>query len=170
MTRTHTKATVAIILTIMGVVCSASWGRQSSATTGDAALRQVVADFTEAFNHHDAHAVAILFTGDADFTNFQGTTTHGQKQLEQTLMSLFVDRLKNAHTSAVVSSIRLLTPEVASVNMNCELTGTKSPRGDPLPSRRGIYNWILVKQNGRWLISVFHESELPSPPALVPVH
>ena len=45
------------------------------------------------------------------------------------------------------------------------ITGTKTADGSEGPPRKGLMIATLVKQNGRWLISVFHEAEFPAPPA-----
>jgi len=33
-----------------------------------------------------------------------------------------------------------------------------------VPPSKGFYDWIVMKQKGRWLISVWHESGIPTPP------
>ena len=43
------------------------------------AIKEVVAGYSEAFNHDDGRATASLFAEDADFTNMRGASRRGQK-------------------------------------------------------------------------------------------
>lgn len=148
------------------------FARAQSAGSADdsAAIKDLVMAFTDDFNHHNAQAVATHFTGDADFTNVQGMTTHSRKGIEQHFIPLFQGRLANAHRTVSVRGIHFLSPVIASVTIDYELKGAKDTSGADQGLRKGIYDWVVVKQNGRWLIVVFHESDLPSPAAFVPVH
>jgi uncharacterized protein (TIGR02246 family) len=125
------------------------------------AIKQVVAGYTEAFNHHDAHATAMLFDKDADFTNLRGTTRHGQSEIEQFFGTLYSGILKNAHRTETVKNIRFLSPEIAMVDDLWEITGAKTPDGADNPDRKGLFAWVLTKAGGQWQISVFHEVEFP---------
>jgi len=58
-----------------------SWAQDSSKTT-DADFRSDqanLADFYESFSHHDAHATAMTFAEDADFTNMRGVHRHAAR-------------------------------------------------------------------------------------------
>ena len=37
----------------------------------------------------------------------------------------------------------------------------KGPGGEAMPARKAYYDWVVAKQNGKWLIASFHESFLP---------
>lgn len=136
-----------------------------------AAVKQVVANFEKAFDSHDAAAVGKLFTEDADFTNVQGSTTHSRKELEEHLGPLFSTRLKTVMTKTSVRRVRVLAPNVALVDSDFAFTGFKGPDGADLPARKGLYDWIVSKQSGRWMIEIFHESYIPeAAPAPAPGH
>jgi uncharacterized protein (TIGR02246 family) len=127
-----------------------------------AAIKQAFIDFYENFTRHDAHAVAMDFAADADFTNMRGTHRHGRKEIEEWFASLFNGNLKDSHRKDIVRSIRFLTPEVATVDADTVITGTKAPDGSEVPPRSGLMIVTMTKQNGRWMISVFHEAEFPA--------
>ena len=79
---------------------------------------------------------------------------------------LFAGNLKAVHRTDIVKSIRFLTPNLASVDADTLLTGTLAADGSEVPPRKGLMVTTMTKQNGRWLISVFHEVEFPpAPPA-----
>jgi hypothetical protein len=38
--------------------------------------------------------------------------------------------------------------------------GSRVANGSENPARKGIVNWVMVKQDGHWIFADFHESEL----------
>jgi hypothetical protein len=60
-----------------------------------------------------------------------------------------------------VKNVRFLTSEIAQVDADWEMTGTKAADGSENPTRKGYLDWVVAKVNGQWLIVVFHESEFP---------
>src|SRR5712692_2371077 len=137
----------------------------SKATEADsAAIKQAFTDFYESFSHHDAHATAMTFAEDADFTNMRGIHRHGRKDIEDWFASLFKGNLKASNRTDIVRSIRFFSPQMAAVDADTVITGTKAADGSDVPPRKGLMIATMTKQNGRWLISVFHEAEFPAPP------
>jgi uncharacterized protein (TIGR02246 family) len=161
--------TVAFALVSFGTGLFASPTETRAADDASVAIKSTIDGFNDSFNHHDAHAVAMWFTEDADFINTQQAESHGRSGIEEHFVPLFAGRLKNAHRTCTVKSVRLITPDVAAVTMDYVLTGTTGTNGEVVPVRKGLYDWIVTKQNGKWLINVLHESELAQPPAVVPV-
>jgi len=129
-----------------------------------AAIKTLFANFNDAFNNHDAHAAAMLFTDDANFINVQGATTRGRGEIEQHLAPLFSARLKTAHRDVSLRDIRFLRSDTATVDSDFEMSGLMGPDGAAVPPAKGLYDWIVMKQNGHWLIVVWHETNLPAPP------
>jgi uncharacterized protein (TIGR02246 family) len=135
------------------------------ADADSAAIKQTFTDFYESFSHHDAHATAMTFAEDADFTNMRGIHRHGRTEIEEWFANLFKGNLKSSNRTDIVRSIRFFTPQAATVDADTVITGTKAADGSEGPPRKGLMICTLIKQNGRWLISVFHEAEFPAPPA-----
>jgi uncharacterized protein (TIGR02246 family) len=138
-------------------------GQPTAAEADSVAIKQVFADFYENFSRHDAHAASMDFAEDADFTNMSGIHTHGRKEIENRLGRLFQGGLKEATRTDIVRSIRFLSPDVAAVDADTTITGTKAPDGSVIPPRKGLMIATMTKQNGHWLISTFHEAEFPPP-------
>ena len=166
MIRTQIRLSLTFLL-VMAFVPRISWAQEqvSLTATDSAAIKQVITGFADSYNRHNAQDVAKWFTQDADFTTVRGATTNGRTQIEEHFVPLFAGRLKDVHRELSVRSMKLLTPAVVSVYIDSEVTGTKGVDGSALPAHKGLYDWILTKQGGRWLINVFHESDLPSPPS-----
>lgn len=135
--------------------------KQSASDADSSAVKQVVAAYDDAFNQHDARAVGALFSEESDFTNMRGSGKHGRKDIEQNYGNLFAGVLKNSHRTDTVKNVRFLTPEIAQVDADWEMTGTGAANGSENPPRKGYLDWVVGKVNGQWRIIVFHESEFP---------
>jgi uncharacterized protein (TIGR02246 family) len=136
--------------------------RPAASEADSVAIKQVCGDFSENFSRHDAHGVALTFAEDADFTNMRGSHSHGRADIEKWFSSLFRGNLKDALRTDTVRSIRFFTPELAAVDADTVISGTKSADGAEIPARRGLMVVLMTKQNGHWLIGTFHESEYPA--------
>ena len=151
-----------ISLVLLTLSCAAPAQSQPNAAEADSvAIKQVCADFSENFSRHDAHGVAMTFAEDADFTNMRGNHSHGREDIENWFASLFRGNLKDSLRTDTVKSIRFFTPELAAVDAETVITGTKTADGSEIPPRKGLMIVMATKQNGRWFIGTFHEAEYP---------
>jgi uncharacterized protein (TIGR02246 family) len=156
------RATGLIFVMLSFSLASSSAQMQTKASEADStAVKQVVANYDNAFNQHDAHGVGALFAEEGDFTNMRGASRHGRKDIEQNYGNLFAGGLKSSHRTDTVKNVRFLTPEIAQVDADWEMAGTKAADGSDNPTRKGYLDWVVAKVNGQWLIVVFHESEFP---------
>jgi len=161
---------ILVLLAMLFLPGSAALRRQK-ATQQDqesdrAAIAQTVDRFLDAWNMHDAHSFAMTFTEDADFTNVAGVHAQGRANVESFHAPVFATVFKDSHQTAKIRSIRFLTPQLAAVDVDWEMTGAKSRDGSPRPDRKGLLSWVMAKQaDGSWLIEVMHNAELISPPA-----
>src|SRR3984893_17709614 len=158
---------VSAITLILFAPPSASQAQDSSkpADADSAAIKQTFTEFYESFSHHDAHATAMTFAEDGDFPNMRGIHRHGRTDIEEWFASLFKGNLKASNRTDTVRSIRFFTPQMATVDADTVITGTKAADGTDIASRKGLMIVTMTKQKGRWLLSVFHEAEFPAPPA-----
>ena len=148
------------------LLCSLPAARaQANASDADsAAIRQLVENYSDGFNRHDAHAVAALFAEDGDFTNMRGSSRHGRKEIEANYAALFAGVLKDAHRVDTVKSVRTLSADIGAVDGFWEMTGTRAADGTENPLRKGLFDFVLTRQNGRWLIAIFHEADIIASP------
>jgi len=94
----------------------------------------------------------------------RGVHRHGRTDIEAWFASLFKGNLKASNRTDTVRSIRFFTPQMATVDADTLITGTKTADGSEVPPRKGLMIVTMTKQNGHWLISGFHEAEFPAPP------
>ncbi|MBZ5528207.1 MAG: SgcJ/EcaC family oxidoreductase [Acidobacteriia bacterium] len=94
-----------------------------------------------------------------------GVLTHGRKAIADRFTALFAGILRSAQRTDTIRSIRFFTPQIAFLDADTVITGTKSADGSDVPPRKGLLIAVLTKQDGRWLICSFHEAEFPARPA-----
>jgi uncharacterized protein (TIGR02246 family) len=126
-------------------------------------IDKLVSQFEDAWNQHDAHAFAAVFTEDADFTNVIGMSAHGRKAIEDFHAARFSTTFKNSKLSATDVTIRFINRQVASVDVHWEMTGALDSSGAPVPLRKGLLNFIVTDHDDRWSIAVMHNQELAPP-------
>jgi uncharacterized protein (TIGR02246 family) len=135
-------------------------------TADRAAIDQTAMAFVNAWNAHDAHAFALTFVSDADFTNVLGVHAAGRPAIETVHAQVFAKIFKATHQTLQVRSVRLLTPAIAAVDIDWRMTGAVNPDGSARPELRGLLNWVMQRQSdGSWLIIVMHNTPLAGYPA-----
>jgi uncharacterized protein (TIGR02246 family) len=147
----------------VGLICAlsgaASWAQMPAGSESDsAAIKQCVAAWEDAWNRHDAHATATAYVEDGDFSSTTGVPSHGWKELEAHYNEIFSTFLKDAHRTDQVKSIRFLGPDVASVDIDWQMSGARTRDGKDAPNRKGLLTWIVTKHAGQWRITIYHES------------
>ena len=124
-----------------------AWAQMASKMDADsAAIKQCVAAWEDAWNRHDAHATAAAYVEDGEFSSTTGVPSHGSKELEAHYNEIFTTFLKDAHRTDTVRSIRFLTPEIASVDIDWQMTGARTRDGKDAPNRKGLLTWVVTKQ------------------------
>jgi uncharacterized protein (TIGR02246 family) len=159
MVRTHLKAILAVCV-LISISAVASWAKAKSNAADEAAIKQLVGNWSAGFNNKDAHACAMLFTENGEFTSVRGDSDHGRPDVEKHYQKVFSTFLKNAHRTDTVRSVQFLSPKIASVDTEFEMVGANAPNSTDTtarPPRKGLLTWIVTKQDGRWYISIFHE-------------
>jgi uncharacterized protein (TIGR02246 family) len=140
-----------------------AWAQNSpKGTDADtAAIKNTFADFDRSFSRHDAHAAAMAYSEDVEFTNMFGDYFHGRKAVEQKFVELFTGTLKDVNRTDTIRNIRFYAPGIALVDADTLMTGARRTDGSLRPPRKGLMIAVMTKQNGLWRISNFHEAEFP---------
>jgi uncharacterized protein (TIGR02246 family) len=94
-------------------------------------------------HQHDAHAFAENFAEDVDFTNVIGCSARGRKAIEEFHAPFFATRFKNTEIK-----IRMLTLDIAAVEVSWEMTGAVEVDGTPLPPRKALLNLVVTRHEG----------------------
>jgi len=136
------------------------WAQDKAGRADDeAAIRQVVANFSDGWNRHDARAMCAELAEDGDFITWRGEQFHGRKAFEDHHASLFASLYNHTRRTDNVKRIWFLTPEIASVDDYWTMTGARTRDGSEWPYREGYLNFLMMKRNGRWLVLLSHAAD-----------
>lgn len=125
------------------------------------AIEIVVDEFANGWNTHDASVFAQVFKEDADFTNVMGVSRSGKAAIEALHEPLFKTIWAASTLTITETKIRLIKPDVAAVDARWILDGLKDMQGADRPPRNGLLNFVMTNMNGRWMITVMHNMDLP---------
>jgi uncharacterized protein (TIGR02246 family) len=122
------------------------------------AIKVVINSTTDAFNNHDPRAWLRLATADAELITARGEVMHGAAEIEKGLTALFQGRNKNASVKTLGIRLRLIRPDVALAHVTNEISGVVDASGHTVPPSRELSSRILVKDQGVWRVTAFHNT------------
>jgi len=131
----------------------------SANSSEDAALKQVVAGFSNGWNTHDAHSMCASLADDIQWVNWRGEPLGTRQAVEDEHARLFADLYKNTRRTDTVKTIRYLSPELAVVDDYWTMTGAKKRDGSDWPYRAGYANMVMAKRGRRWIVIVSHTAD-----------
>ena len=125
----------------------------------DAAIKEVVAAFSNGWNTRDAHSMCASLADDVEWVNWRGEPLGTRQAVEEEHAKLFADLYKNTHRTDEVKTIKYISPELAVVDDYWTMTGAKKRDGSDWPYRAGLYNFIMAKRGGRWIVIASHAAD-----------
>jgi uncharacterized protein (TIGR02246 family) len=137
------------ITTAIGPAVSLCAAVMKRPTQEEDAIRRWVRDYTDAWNRHDAKALALLFAEDANLVGGSGGVISGRHHIEEVMAEEHATSLKGRNLAVTIEEIRFLKPDLAVVNGTYEATGTgSSTQADTL---KGLYTLIAGKERRKWI-------------------
>jgi uncharacterized protein (TIGR02246 family) len=155
-------AAVAILLAAAPLVMSlarAAAADDSASSREDAAIKQVIAGFSDGWNTHNAHSMCASLADDVQWVNWRGEPLGSRQAVEDEHAMLFADLYKNTHRTDTVKTVRYLSPELAVVDDYWTMTGARKRDGSDWPYRAGYTNMVMAKRAGRWIVIVSHTAD-----------
>ncbi len=134
-------------LLLIGTVAGPLWGQQSADQSADeSAIRKTAAAYAEAFNKHDAKALADLWSPDAVYLNrTTGEEAVGRAAITEQFTTIFKEQ-PELKLEVNVTSIQFISPNVAVEHGMAKLLG---PNSAPEEIE---YTAVDVKRDGRWML------------------
>ena len=129
------------------------------ATAEEQAIRAADGAFVQEYNNGDAKALAVLFTEDAEVIEADGARYRGRSLIQERLAQTFAAS-PGGKLDIAADSIEFLSPDVAKEEGRTVVTVA----GSTVETLR--HTALLVKREGRWLISSVREESDP----LLPPH
>ena len=157
------RRSLLVLLVALGVSAATAAAAQTSPSVvpnDDDAIRAVIAATTEAFSRHDAKAWVKFCTPDAQLVTVRGESMKGITEIEKGLARIFETRGRNVTLKTLDVAVRFVRPDVALAHVTNELSGLTSPEGQTLPPHQELSIRVLVKDQGVWRITAFHNTIL----------
>jgi uncharacterized protein (TIGR02246 family) len=151
------------VLFALGTAAATARAAQTSSSVApndEDAIRAVIAATTEAFSRHDAKAWVKFCTPDAQLVTVRGESMKGIAAIEKGLATIFQTRGRDVTLKTLDVAVRFIRPDVALAHVTNELSGLLSPEGQTLPPHQELSIRVLVKNQGTWLITAFHNTIL----------
>lgn len=142
------KQILTCLLTVaVATQATLSWAQQpSEPPAADAPIKKAVAAYVEAFNKHDAKALADQWSPDAVYINrITGEEVVGQKAIAEQFTAIFKDR-PDLKIEVSTKSIQFVSPNVAVEQGTAKLIAAKA---EP---EEFEYSAVYVKRDANWLL------------------
>jgi uncharacterized protein (TIGR02246 family) len=100
------------------------------------------------------------FTEDVDFVNVLGSHWKGRSQVKSVHASMHKTQFHSSKWQNRSVSTQTVKPDVALVHVEWAVVGDLDPDGTPRQPRTGVFSWLLVEHEGRWLIRSAHNTNV----------
>ena len=156
------RSLVAFIVAVVALAASDSAAQAPPPGTrsDEDAIKAVIAATTDAFSRQDAKAWVKFCTPDAQLVTVRGEFMNGVGEIERGLTTIFQSRGRNVTLQTLAVGVRFIRPDVALAHVTNVLSGLVSPDGQTLPAHQELSIRVLVKDQGSWRITAFHNTIL----------
>lgn len=137
--------------------------KKTEPTADELAVQDAIKAFADAFNAHDAKAVAACFTDLAELENQAGHVTRGNAPIHDLFAKLFTEHPK-VKLHLEIQSIRFLSSGLAVEEGFSTMTGGGA-EGENSAPHVDRYTITHVKQDGAWLVASARDWPPPPPTA-----
>lgn len=123
------------------------------------AIRQAAADFAEAFNRHDAQAVASHWAANGEYVNEDGQRFQGREAIQTEYETLF-----GQHPDV---KIRVASDSVRLINAHTAIEAGRAALVPQPPGETRVmshYTAVHVKQDGKWVMADVRDTRIELPP------
>ena len=134
---------------------------QAQRARDEAAIRQLGKRWEEAWNKHDADAMASLLGDDVDFITVRGPEgwLRGRTQFVEDHAWKHKTRFNESVWTTKDVHVRFLRPDLALARVLWETKGDKVPHRKHGEPREGIFGWVVEKRDGKWVVIASQNTE-----------
>jgi len=115
--------------------------------------------FTDCWNQKDLSTFGSYFTEDAEYTDVTGQSAIGIPAIIKQHEYPFGTVNKHAVFRIDNLLIRDLSENLLIVSAQWTTSGSQTPKGAPLPDRKGIVQLICELSNGQWLLKLVYNAD-----------
>jgi uncharacterized protein (TIGR02246 family) len=115
-----------------------------------AAIERRLGDFVAAWNRHEPAQMASVWQDDGDLISPWGRIAKGRDQVQAQFREEQAGPMKTCNHQMSITSVRLVSGDVAVVDSECTLTGMRDQSGKELPPYKPHVTLVLSKKDGQW--------------------
>jgi uncharacterized protein (TIGR02246 family) len=122
-------------------------------------IQQALRSYVDAFNQHDAKAVAALWMPNGVYVDRStGERIEGRDALEKDFAATFQEK-PTARLAGTLQNVRFIRPDVVSA----EGEAVETPKEGENQGNKTSFSAIFVRQDGHWLFDSIRESDVATP-------
>ncbi|HYD48567.1 MAG TPA: SgcJ/EcaC family oxidoreductase [Terriglobales bacterium] len=145
---------IVALATLLMVPLTGGQGTPSTELAGtEAEIHRMHTAFNEAWNRHDAAALAAMWTREGDYVEPDGRLVQGREAIEKHLGLEHKSVFANSRLHLVVERARLVANGTAVVDGSYELFGAVNPKGEAIGTRSGYFTTVLVRTESGWSVA-----------------
>jgi len=133
------------------------------ATSADTPFVAVAMAWKDAWNRHDMPALADVVAEDVDFVSVGVPWLKGREAFKRNVAQLHSTLFDTLEIRA--THVQLLAPGVVLVHVEWKTPSDRTPGTPGLPSRDGIFTWILTQSSEGWRLRVSTNTVITLPQA-----
>ena len=141
------------VLTTIAIVIFLSLTTNGQNTNDKEAVKKVVVAFQEDFNDGGFKNAAVYSTSDWVHINPGGGIKIGRDSVLTEVVAVHQTFLKGVTMTMQSIDIRFITPDVAIANVIHKVDTYITPDGTKHENERHIKTYVVVKKNGKWLLT-----------------
>ena len=124
----------------------------------EAAIRHVVGQMTTNYADHNFSDMATYTTPDVSWVNIVGMWWRGRPAVQGAHQQIFDSIFKAVSFAPGSLTVRAITPEVAVVNLYCQVGAFYPPDGvnrgtNKMGASQDLLTLVMVKKQGNWLLT-----------------
>ena len=124
------------------------------------AIAALVAAWATAWNSHDMQAAAALVADDVEFVTVRGRWLRGRGEFLRHHVDIHRGHLQRARWTTVGHTLRALCDHVVLVHHEWTIAGELGAEDAPLPTRAGVFTWVVARGGNTWRIAAAHNTNL----------
>jgi len=120
------------------------------------ALNNLAVKWEKYWNTHDMDSMGTLLTDDVDFVNVAGQWLKGKKETVATHKERHHIVFKESIWTTDSVTIKYVKSDLAIMHIGWGITGDVDPDGVARKPRHGIFTWVVIMKNNKWLVLAVH--------------
>ena len=120
------------------------------------ALNSLAVKWEKYWNTHDMDSMGTLLTDDVDFVNVAGQWLKGKKETVETHKERHDIVFKESIWTTDSVTIKYVKSDLAIMHIGWGMTGDVDPDGVARKPRHGIFTWVVIMKNNKWLVLAVH--------------